>query len=186
MSNKVKLNLFARGFSLVEMAIVLTILGIVIGALLLPVKAQREQLFQSQTNNLLEISKKSLLGYAQSQGRLPCPAIAAAGPLQQRIATNGLLHGLVLSLATSSFHGLPCHKAGRRAKEMRLAICVVGKPTKEEIVQADGLHARQSVPNHERMPAVLGTALSTTAGWLGRQGPANERRSFDKALPRAS
>lgn len=78
MSNKVKLNLFARGFSLVEMAIVLTILGFVIGALLLPVKAQREQLFQSQTNNLLEISKKSLLGYAQSQGRLPCPAIATS------------------------------------------------------------------------------------------------------------
>lgn len=62
------------GFSLVEMAVVLIILGFVLAALLLPLQAQRNQLFQSQTENTLEIIKKSLLGYAQSQGRLPCPA----------------------------------------------------------------------------------------------------------------
>ena len=62
------------GFSLVEMAIVLVILGFVLAALLLPLQAQRNQLFQSQTENTLEEAKKALLGYAQSQGRLPCPA----------------------------------------------------------------------------------------------------------------
>lgn len=64
----------SRGFSLVEMAIVLIILGFVLGALLLPMQAQRNQLLQSQTENTLETAKKALLGYAQSQGRLPCPA----------------------------------------------------------------------------------------------------------------
>ncbi len=67
-----------RGFSLVEMAIVLVIMGFVLGALLLPLQAQRNQLFQSQTSNTLEIAQKALLGYAQSQGRLPCPATAAS------------------------------------------------------------------------------------------------------------
>jgi type II secretory pathway pseudopilin PulG len=70
-----QLNLkFSIGFSLVEMSVVLIILGFVIGALLMPVQAQRQQQLQLQTENLLEVSKKSLMGYAQSQGRLPCPA----------------------------------------------------------------------------------------------------------------
>jgi prepilin-type N-terminal cleavage/methylation domain-containing protein len=72
---RTQLNLkFSSGFSLVEMSVVLIILGFVIGALLMPVQAQRQQQAQLQTENLLEISKKSLMGYAQSQGRLPCPA----------------------------------------------------------------------------------------------------------------
>jgi type II secretory pathway pseudopilin PulG len=72
---KMRLNLkYSLGFSLVEMAVVLIILGFVLGALLMPVQVQRQQQAQLQTESLLEISKKSLIGYAQSQGRLPCPA----------------------------------------------------------------------------------------------------------------
>ncbi|HEY9277268.1 MAG TPA: prepilin-type cleavage/methylation domain-containing protein [Methylotenera sp.] len=56
------------------MAVVLIILGFVLGALLMPVQVQRQQQAQLQTESLMEISKKSLIGYAQSQGRLPCPA----------------------------------------------------------------------------------------------------------------
>ena len=65
-----------QGFSLVELAIVLVILGFVLGALLLPLRVQREQAAQLQTINTLENAKQSLLGYAQQQGRLPCPATA--------------------------------------------------------------------------------------------------------------
>ena len=65
-----------QGFTLVEMAIVLVILGFVLGALLLPLRAQREQAAQLQTTNTLESAKQALLGYAQQQGRLPCPATA--------------------------------------------------------------------------------------------------------------
>ncbi|MEQ1488266.1 MAG: type II secretion system protein [Methylotenera sp.] len=82
MSVKYKLNQFARGFSLLEMAIVLIILGFVLGAILAPIQAQRQQLAQSQTENTLEIAKKALLGYAQANGRLPCPAIAASNGLE--------------------------------------------------------------------------------------------------------
>lgn len=72
---KMRLNFkLSLGFSLVEMAVVLIILGFVLGALLMPVQVQRQQQAQLQTESLLKISKKSLIGYAQSQGRLPCPA----------------------------------------------------------------------------------------------------------------
>jgi prepilin-type N-terminal cleavage/methylation domain-containing protein len=62
------------GFTLVEMAIVLVILGFVLGALLLPLQAQRQQIFQAQTEATLENAKRALLGFAQRNGRLPCPA----------------------------------------------------------------------------------------------------------------
>ncbi len=68
----------AYGFSLVEMAVVLMILGFVLGALLMPIQVQRQQQALLQTENMLEIAKKSLLGYAQTQGRLPCPAVRNA------------------------------------------------------------------------------------------------------------
>ena len=66
------------GFTLVEMAIVLVILGFILAALLLPLRTQRELVFQSQTLTTLEIAKRALLGFAQSQGRLPCPATATS------------------------------------------------------------------------------------------------------------
>lgn len=72
-----------NGFSLVEMAIVLIILGFVLGALLLPFQAQRQQQAQTQTENTLEIAKRALLGFAQQHGRLPCPATAASNGVEQ-------------------------------------------------------------------------------------------------------
>ena len=71
-----------QGFSLVELAIVLVILGFVLGAFLLPLRAQREQAAQLQTLSTLESAKQALLGFAQARGRLPCPATAASKGLE--------------------------------------------------------------------------------------------------------
>lgn len=71
------------GFTLVEMAIVLVILGFVLGALLLPLQAQRELAFQAQTEATLQNAKRALLGFAQSRGRLPCPATLASSGMEQ-------------------------------------------------------------------------------------------------------
>lgn len=72
-----------HGFTLVEMAVVLVILGFVLAALLLPLQAQREQLFRSQTESTLEAAKIALLGFAQSRGYLPCPATATSNGMEQ-------------------------------------------------------------------------------------------------------
>ena len=77
-----------QGFTLVEMAIVLVILGFVLSALLLPLQAQRSQLAQSQTEITLENAKQALLGFAQSKGRLPCPATAASNGLEAPLGGN--------------------------------------------------------------------------------------------------
>ncbi len=73
-----KQSIKQQGFTLVEMAIVLVIFGLVLSALLLPLRAQREQAAQTQTSNSLDNAKQALLGFAQANGRLPCPATATS------------------------------------------------------------------------------------------------------------
>lgn len=62
------------GFTLVEMAIVLIILGFLLTAFLMPLKAQRDVAFQLETQATLDNAKKAIIGFAQTNGRLPCPA----------------------------------------------------------------------------------------------------------------
>lgn len=64
----------SRGFSLVEIAIVLVIFGLILSALFVPLRAQREQAALTQTMNTIDNAKQALLGFAQANGRLPCPA----------------------------------------------------------------------------------------------------------------
>ena len=67
-----------KGFTLVEMAVVLVIFGLIIAALLVPLQAQRQLADISQTETTLVAAQKALIGFAQSQGRLPCPATASS------------------------------------------------------------------------------------------------------------
>jgi len=62
------------GFTLVEMAVVLIILGFLLAAALLPLQAQRNIAAQLKTEEILAGAKVALIGFAQTHGRLPCPA----------------------------------------------------------------------------------------------------------------
>jgi prepilin-type N-terminal cleavage/methylation domain-containing protein len=62
------------GFTLVEMAIVLMILALLLGGLLPTLSGQVEQRRISETNKQLDEIKEALIGFAISNGRLPCPA----------------------------------------------------------------------------------------------------------------
>src|SRR5471030_1601655 len=69
----------ARGFSLAEMAIVMVIVGLLIGGLLAPLSAQMDQRNYSDTQKRIEYANEMLLGFAIANGRLPCPASSASG-----------------------------------------------------------------------------------------------------------
>ena len=53
------------GFTLVEIAIVLVIVGLLIGGLLTPLAAQLEQRRGSETQKALDEAKEALFGFAQ-------------------------------------------------------------------------------------------------------------------------
>lgn len=67
-----------QGFTLVEMAIVLVIVGLLLGGLLLPFSAQVDQKKISDTQKTIEAARDALIGFALANGRLPCPATAAS------------------------------------------------------------------------------------------------------------
>ena len=63
-----------RGFSLVELAVVMTITGLLLGSTLPLLTAMREQSQIRDTRRSLNTALEALLGFAAVSGRLPCPA----------------------------------------------------------------------------------------------------------------
>ncbi|MDP3087555.1 MAG: type II secretion system protein [Methylotenera sp.] len=78
------------GFTLVEMAIVLVIVGITLGGLLVSLSAQVDQRDYAQTRQSMEEIREALMGYALSRGYLPCPAISSANGAEDRIVATGI------------------------------------------------------------------------------------------------
>lgn len=62
-----------RGFTLLEMAIVMVVLGLLLGGMLIPLSTQMEKKDRDETERALEEIKDALIGYAMANGRLPCP-----------------------------------------------------------------------------------------------------------------
>lgn len=63
----------ARGLTLVEMAVVLMILGLIVAGLLGPLDTQLEARDRRETLAQLERARDALYGHAVMRGRLPCP-----------------------------------------------------------------------------------------------------------------
>lgn len=61
------------GFTLLELAIVLIIVGLLLGGMLVSFGAQREIAAASETQKRLTEIRETLLAYAVISGRLPCP-----------------------------------------------------------------------------------------------------------------
>ena len=80
-----KLN--SRGFTLVEMAVVLVIVGLLVSAFLAPLSVQRDLKDYAETQKRMEEIKESLIGYGLTHGYLPCPAISASNGAEDRTAT---------------------------------------------------------------------------------------------------
>ena len=65
---------YQTAFTLIEMAMVLMIVGLLLGGLIIPLSAQMEQRNISDTRKALDEIQQALVGYAVINGRLPCPA----------------------------------------------------------------------------------------------------------------
>jgi len=73
-------RLYANGFSLIEVAIVLVIISVLVAIVAVPLATQLEQQRITDTNKQLETIKEAIIGFALANGRFPCAA---------RLADNG-------------------------------------------------------------------------------------------------
>ena len=64
-----------RGFTLAELAIALVIIGLLLASAFIPLSTQIELRAITDTRRIQENIKDAIIGFAQANGRLPCPAL---------------------------------------------------------------------------------------------------------------
>lgn len=85
-----------RGFSLIEIALVLVIVGLALGGIVSAIGPQLDNKRVSDTQKVLEEVKDALIGFAIVNGRLPRPATSAInGTEMAACATEALCTGLI-------------------------------------------------------------------------------------------
>jgi len=86
---KIKSNY--KGFTLIEMAIVLVIIGLLIAGLLEPLGVQRDVRDYTESRAVMSDYKEALIGYAltQTPPHLPCPDVAGGDGLEEARDVNG-------------------------------------------------------------------------------------------------
>ena len=101
-----KQRIAQAGFTLVEMAMVLMILGLLLGGILAAVGDSTNSIRISNAQAQLLQIEEALYGYAQANGRLPCPADQSGTGLSNPETDTGcnITHGFVL-IATLGLNG---------------------------------------------------------------------------------
>jgi prepilin-type N-terminal cleavage/methylation domain-containing protein len=62
------------GFTLIELAVVVTVIALLIGSILVPLSSQVDQRRAAETERILAEAREAAIGYAMVTGRLPRPA----------------------------------------------------------------------------------------------------------------
>ncbi len=128
-----------RGFTLVEMAVVLLIVALLVGSGLSVVSAQIEQQKYKDTQRILDDAREALLGFAAANGRLPCPATAASNGIEAPAGgstslvpcTNpygGFLPGVTLGMTGLDANGYVLDAWGGQLNRVRYAVTTAITP----------------------------------------------------------
>jgi len=82
-----------RGFTLIEMAIVMLIIGVLIGTAILPLRAQRDSANINQARKEIKTMVEAMYGFAIANNRLPCPTLPNAGGAEQGGGAGNCIDG---------------------------------------------------------------------------------------------
>lgn len=81
-----------RGFTLIELAIVMFIVSLLLGGMLLPLSAQQDVRAYGDTQKVLSDARDALLGYAMANDRLPCPASSTSNGVEDPVGGGTCNH----------------------------------------------------------------------------------------------
>lgn len=108
---------FAKGFTLIELAMVLFIVSLLLGGLLVPLATQLEGRQRNEARQQLERIEEALIGFAIINNRLPCPTTQAdpanenygleGAPCNGAVATEGFLPWKTLGVREVDPWGIP-------------------------------------------------------------------------------
>lgn len=150
----------AKGFTLVELAIALAIIGLLLGMLIVPLGTQVDQQRINDTQKQINLINEAIVGFAVSNGRLPCPATpatpnttAGAGGENKPGAACALSEGVV-PWATL---GLPETDAWGRRFTYRVAPALADDP-------AGGLQATFTLAESGNITVTTGGAAPVNIG----------------------
>lgn len=156
-----------KGFSLVELALVLVIVTLALGGVLVPLNAQIEHKQWRDTEQRLQLVQDALLGFAVRNGRLPCPASSASNgmesPVNGGVCTNpydGYVPAVSLGLSQLDAQGYVLDAWGSR---LRYA---VAKSSGSAFTTSDGIkNAGLSILQSElQVCAGISGATSSSCG----------------------
>jgi prepilin-type N-terminal cleavage/methylation domain-containing protein len=82
-----------RGFTLLEMAIVLFIVALLLGGLLPTLSGRIEQQRMGEARKQLDEIQQAVIGYAIANGRLPCPASSSSNGAESFAAGGSATNG---------------------------------------------------------------------------------------------
>lgn len=111
-SHRLAVEKYNSGFTLVELAMVLLIVGLLLGGLVPTISSQIEQQRINETRKQLDEIKQALTGFAVANGRLPCPASSTSNGQESPMGGgncthfyNGFVPGATLGLVSTGSAG---------------------------------------------------------------------------------
>ncbi len=122
-----------RGFSLFELAIVLLILGLMVGAVIRPIVSDGENRVINETRAVLDEARDALLAYVAATGYFPCPADAGSNGAEaggtdvtHATGTCGVWHGFLparlLGLTSTDAQGYAVDGGRQPQNRIRYAV----------------------------------------------------------------
>jgi prepilin-type N-terminal cleavage/methylation domain-containing protein len=107
------INQRERGFSLIEIAVVIAVVGLLIASLAGPLSSQIDNRRLGDTRSVMKLAEEAILVFAATNGRVPCPASSTSNgievprdPAGRCILAGGAVNGVVLGFVPARTLGL--------------------------------------------------------------------------------